>query len=144
MVLDTPRCVEVVLFLHLLEVSLLLLGVHLLKCFVGLVIQHDQVPENSQKCEIPRRNANDKSSPVTHVEPREMVTRVLGVEDVLVHYECRASGLRGVAHPDLSDGSVLPKNIIPIDINIVRQVYPELIILKGYLFKWKITYTSDP
>ena len=46
--LDTPRGVEVVLVLHLLKICFLLLGVHLLKCFVGLVIQHDQVPGNSQ------------------------------------------------------------------------------------------------
>ena len=59
-----------------------------------------------------------------------MVACIFGVEDVLVHYECRASGLRGVAHPDLSDGSVFPKNIIPIE---------QILSLGCYLLKQQYT-----
>ena len=44
--LHSARCVEVVLFLHLLEVSFLLLRVHLLERLVSLVVQHHQVPSN--------------------------------------------------------------------------------------------------
>ena len=51
--------------------------------------------------------------PVTHVESREMVARILGVEDVLIHHERRPPGLRGVAHSDLPDGPVLPENVVP-------------------------------
>ena len=44
--LHSARCVEVVLFLHLLEVSFLLLRVHLLERLVSLVVQNHQVPSN--------------------------------------------------------------------------------------------------
>ena len=42
-----------------------------------------------------------------------MVTRILGIEDVLIHHERRPPGLWGVAHSDLPDGSVLPENVVP-------------------------------
>ena len=42
-----------------------------------------------------------------------MVAGVLGVEDVLVHYKCRAPGLGCVAHSDLPYGPVLAEYVVP-------------------------------
>ena len=62
---------------HDVELCLLLFRVQLLKCFVGLIVEDDQVA-------------------VAHVEPRKMVARFLRVENVLVDHEGRAASLGSV------------------------------------------------
>lgn len=72
------RRAKPVLGLHGVELRLLLLGVQLLEGLVCLVVEDDEVA-------------------VADVEAAEVVARVLGVEDVLVHHEGRAARVGRVA-----------------------------------------------
>ena len=110
------RRLQAVLCLHLRQLSLLFVSVHLLEGLVGLVVEDDEVA-------------------VAHVEPGEVIARVLGVKNVFVHDKGRAASLWGVAskkkqtlvsatvchamkwhvdflHSNLSDGSEFAKNVV--------------------------------
>lgn len=69
---------QVVLCLDVVQLLLLLVHVHALEGLVGLVVEHYQVA-------------------VAHVEPRQVVAGVFGVENVLVDNKGGAAGLRSVA-----------------------------------------------
>lgn len=97
-------CVNPIFFLEKLKLFFFLLCVHLLECPVGIVVQHHEVS-------------------VAHVEPRQVVTGVLGIEDVLVDHVGCSSGLRGIPNSDLPDGPVFPKNVVHLlGRDFVRQV----------------------
>lgn len=69
---------DIILGLHLIQFLLLLVDIQSFEGLGRLVVQHHQVP-------------------VTHVKPGQMVTGVLGVEDVLINDEGSSAGFRRIA-----------------------------------------------
>jgi hypothetical protein len=49
---------------------------------------------------------------VADVKARQMLTRILSVKDVLVDHKGRSPGLGRCAHSDLTNRSILAKNVI--------------------------------
>lgn len=114
-----------VLGLHLRQLGLLFLRVHLLECFTGLVVEDHQVA-------------------VANVEAGQVIAGVLGIKDVLVHHEGRPFRFRRVSptrikvdmtrsirffwemadlHSDLSDGPELAKDVVHfLGGDFIRQV----------------------
>ena len=69
---------EPVLSFHFRQVCFLLVGVELFKCFVGLVVEHDEVS-------------------IANVEAAEMITSVFGVENIFVNDKSGAASFWSVA-----------------------------------------------
>jgi len=85
--------IEVVLLPQVVQFFLLLVSFNSFEGLVCLIVQYHQVA-------------------VADVEPREVIARVFGVEDVLVNNKCGPSSLWSVSYSDLSDGPVLAEDVV--------------------------------
>jgi hypothetical protein len=75
------------------------------------------------------------------IEPREMVTSILGIVNVLVHNVCRALVVRGRANANLSNGSALLLSAYCINWPYATQVpvFPkEIVQVLCSQFVWQI------
>lgn len=97
-------CVDAVFLLKKLQLFFLLLGIHLLKCPVGIIVQHHEVS-------------------VTDIESRQVITGILGIKDVFIDHVSCSSSFWSIPDSDLPNRPIFPKYVIHFfSCDLVRQI----------------------